>query len=380
MKSAILYVHAVSPLHAGTGQALDVIDLPIARERSTDLPYAPGSSLKGVFRAELRGTVDGEEVITLFGPETENAGQHAGASVFGDARLLLFPVRSAERLFCWVTSPYLLRRFLRDQAEAGAPPVVPVKALGSPEVEGTRSRVSDAGLLWSRSGTSKVFLHDADLPAEAASEVGELARQLARRFLPEGWGDVLAKRLVLVSDTQLGGAPHGAPAARDVAAARRQGRRRPGAVSARLGAAGRGGRGMTRTRDQERAAKAAGLVRAVESKGEALRKTYNALAHKLPVWLRTNGVLQTTAFLKDKAGDEQSPAHVLLLDHLADHLVAAGYLAGDADLLDELTSKDYAVYVRAQEEAVACAAASSGCPRPCCSGRTAWAAAATWAW
>ena len=50
MKSRLVFVHAISPLHAGTGQGVGVIDLPVAREKATGLPYFPGSSLKGVLR------------------------------------------------------------------------------------------------------------------------------------------------------------------------------------------------------------------------------------------------------------------------------------------------------------------------------------------
>ena len=42
---ALLFLHALSPLHAGTGQGIGAIDLPIAREKATGIPYLPGSSL-----------------------------------------------------------------------------------------------------------------------------------------------------------------------------------------------------------------------------------------------------------------------------------------------------------------------------------------------
>ena len=49
--TCLSFVHALSPLHAGTGQGAGIIDLPIAREKATGLPYLPGSSLKGTLRA-----------------------------------------------------------------------------------------------------------------------------------------------------------------------------------------------------------------------------------------------------------------------------------------------------------------------------------------
>ena len=50
MNAQLLFTHALSPLHAGTGQGIGVIDLPIAREKATGIPYLPGSSLKGTLR------------------------------------------------------------------------------------------------------------------------------------------------------------------------------------------------------------------------------------------------------------------------------------------------------------------------------------------
>lgn len=112
MSTDIYFIHAITPLHAGVGQGVGSIDLPIARERATQLPYFPGSSFKGT----LRG-LSGEASPTtrhLFGPDTANASDHAGSVQFSDARLLFFPVRSLRGVFAYITSPLLLKRFIRD--------------------------------------------------------------------------------------------------------------------------------------------------------------------------------------------------------------------------------------------------------------------------
>jgi CRISPR/Cas system CMR subunit Cmr4 (Cas7 group RAMP superfamily) len=57
-------LHAFSPLHAGTGHAADVIDLPTARYKATGIPFVPGSSIKGVLR-DARRTVDRRRSRTL---------------------------------------------------------------------------------------------------------------------------------------------------------------------------------------------------------------------------------------------------------------------------------------------------------------------------
>ena len=112
----LLTLHTLSPLHCGTGQAVGAIELPIAREKPTHLPIVPGRSLKGVLRAqqEVKGVH-----LAAFGPETANAGDQAGAAQFGDARLVLLPMRSVTGVFAWTTSPYLLRRFRQDLLAAG---------------------------------------------------------------------------------------------------------------------------------------------------------------------------------------------------------------------------------------------------------------------
>lgn len=111
MNARMLFVHALSPLHSGTGQGAGAIDLPIARERATRIPYLPGSSIKGVLRSEC--TV-AEERRMVFGPDKQNAELHAGSAQFADARLLLLPVRSLTGTVAWVTSPWVLRRFQRE--------------------------------------------------------------------------------------------------------------------------------------------------------------------------------------------------------------------------------------------------------------------------
>jgi CRISPR-associated protein Cmr4 len=123
MESKAYLLHALSPLHAGTGHAADVIDLPIARMKATGIPIVPGSSVKGVLREarknappEKRNNDNAwdEKVLATFGPDNNRAEEHAGALVVADARLLALPVRSFKGTFAWVTSPLLLRLALRD--------------------------------------------------------------------------------------------------------------------------------------------------------------------------------------------------------------------------------------------------------------------------
>lgn len=113
MQTNLLFLHALSPLHAGTGQGVGAIDLPIAREKATNLPIVPGSSIKGVLRANCEETED-KICERVFGPKTDNASDHAGSAQFSDLRLLFLPVRSLSGTFAWVTSPLVLQRYQRD--------------------------------------------------------------------------------------------------------------------------------------------------------------------------------------------------------------------------------------------------------------------------
>jgi len=119
----MLFIHAQTGLHPGSGTALGTVDLPVQRERHTNWPIIPGSSLKGVLRDACRPAkgADGSERenwLAVFGPETADAAAHAGALALTDARILAFPVRSLRGVFAWTTCPAVLDRLNRDLALA----------------------------------------------------------------------------------------------------------------------------------------------------------------------------------------------------------------------------------------------------------------------
>ena len=112
---------AQTAIHAGASSNENLIDLPIQREAHSDWPVIAGSGVKGAWRAKAEVEVKQQkEVISaIFGPDTNNASDHAGAIMVSDARLLLLPVRSLTSHFKWVTCPALLTRFLRDKKRLG---------------------------------------------------------------------------------------------------------------------------------------------------------------------------------------------------------------------------------------------------------------------
>ncbi len=114
---ALLFIHAQTGLHPGSGTALGTVDLPVQRERHTQWPVIPGSTLKGILRdaCRRRGGSDAD-LFAAFGPETAEADKHAGALTLTDARILAFPVRSLKGIFAWVTCPAVLERLQRDRS------------------------------------------------------------------------------------------------------------------------------------------------------------------------------------------------------------------------------------------------------------------------
>ena len=115
MITKTLYLYTETPLHAGVGSGLSSIDLPIQRERATQYPMIQGSGIKGKLRASLEESHN-SLVDIVFGPPSSNGtgSDHAGALVTGDARILLFPVRSLNGVFAYTTSYDVLSRFRRD--------------------------------------------------------------------------------------------------------------------------------------------------------------------------------------------------------------------------------------------------------------------------
>jgi CRISPR-associated protein Cmr4 len=200
MTPSLLFLHVLSPLHAGTGQGVGAIDLPIAREKSTGIPYLPGSSIKGVLRDLW--TKGDETQRAIFGPDTSDADAHAGAAQFADAHLLCMPVRSLAGTFAWVTSPYLLKRYQRD-IEGSA--LSAGFAIHEPEtdkcfVSGTELEID-----------TKVYIEDLDLDIVALDvtsqeyiNVKSWAKHIAEQvFTDPTWQKEFIERFCIVSDNTM---------------------------------------------------------------------------------------------------------------------------------------------------------------------------------
>lgn len=120
----ILYLFTRTPLHVGAGASVGAIDQPVQREHHTGFPIIPGSSVKGVLRDHL-SSIGSDQLDELFGKGGQGDNFTAGRVSFGEARLLLFPVRSAKGAFALATSPLALQRFAREAGIAHPIPASP---------------------------------------------------------------------------------------------------------------------------------------------------------------------------------------------------------------------------------------------------------------
>ena len=126
--SRMYVVHCLTPVHIGKGQGVGAVDLPMIREKTTNWPYLPGSSVKGVHREYYRsrlqksekwlngafGTQSGRGIPTDAETDLQEDHGNAGALVMTDARILAFPVASHYGTFAYVTCPLVLKRLERD--------------------------------------------------------------------------------------------------------------------------------------------------------------------------------------------------------------------------------------------------------------------------
>ncbi|MCA9950726.1 MAG: type III-B CRISPR module RAMP protein Cmr4 [Anaerolineales bacterium] len=204
MKAKLLFTHALTPLHPGTGQGTGVIDLPIAREVATGIPYLPGSSLKGVLRDRYG---DAEDSITLFGPKPGNiSGDNSSASAlqFTDQRLLLLPVRSLAGTFAWITSPFILQRFKRT---LGYLDINDLPDVPQPNKEEAYTAVAPAIHL-----NNQVIIEDLDFTAVTDSEetnpTTRWANWISQYLFPndapgKGWRKTFNERFCIIHDDRL---------------------------------------------------------------------------------------------------------------------------------------------------------------------------------
>lgn len=197
-KQATVFLYAVSPVHMGAGQAIDIIDNPIQREKHTGHPSFAGSGIKGAVRHSFTALGGDEKHISLLlGPDSASSDLHAGAVSFGDAQLVALPIRSLRGGYVYATSPQALARARRLMVLAGASINWPV-----PDVAEGSCLVTNPKLL----SADKLHLEAFEYIAEKSAELADVAADLAARALPQQdeyafFREKLADDLVVLSDT-----------------------------------------------------------------------------------------------------------------------------------------------------------------------------------
>jgi CRISPR-associated protein Cmr4 len=211
IKRHLLTLYTRTPLHVGSGTSVDVVDLPIMRERITGFPVIPSTSLKGVLLQAAREKwgnpkekLPPPEARLLFGtteePELDAEGQplkdadgkpkkfsHAGCVQIMEAKILAFPVRSLAGCFAWLTCPAALGRFKRDTGRQFTVPAVDKDRV----VAGTELVVN---------GQVVLEEYALDQQPNSSGQAAQLATSLMGLCADPLWTSNLASRLALVHD------------------------------------------------------------------------------------------------------------------------------------------------------------------------------------
>ena len=230
-----LFLICETPLHAGSGSDLGIVDLPIQRERHTSFPKIEGSSLKGALREALEqevlkpflkdnskkedvrkelkklnivfghdeGALQGfskDDMKKLFdtkdkdGNNVSGKTDFAGAIGFTDARLLLFPVKSMKGVFAWATCPKALKQFEMDMKLS--------EGITTPELP-SENTVSTNNNICISKAKMKVVLEEYTFTIEENNKVDNLGKWLAKNlFNDDGsyWSEKIKKDIIILPD------------------------------------------------------------------------------------------------------------------------------------------------------------------------------------
>ena len=218
----MMFMVCESPLHAGTGSDLDFIDSPIQREKHTQFPKIEGSSLKGAMREHFRQFFtekdnekdNAKDMVAAFGPFRPNGDPGHGALGFSDARLLLFPVKSMQGVFAWITCPRVLQRFQDDMRRLPGQEDFEIKDL--PEVKVGEACIFGTAIAFCPNGKKekgKIVLEEFDFTTncDSAKSIKTKIKEdglntwLADTIYPNKedkyWNTNLKENLVILSDT-----------------------------------------------------------------------------------------------------------------------------------------------------------------------------------
>lgn len=230
-----LFLICETPLHAGSGSDLGIVDLPIQRERHTSFPKIEGSSLKGALREAVEQEVlkplkkdastkskvkkklmdlnrvfghdsgalrefSKEEMEALYDTKDEEGKtvkgntDFAGAIGFTDARLLLFPVKSMKGVFAWATCPKVLKQFATDMNL--------VEGISTPDLPSENTVATGNNICISKA-KMKVVLEEYTFAIGEDEKVDKLGEWLAKHLFSDNgsyWAEKIKKDIIVLSD------------------------------------------------------------------------------------------------------------------------------------------------------------------------------------
>jgi CRISPR-associated protein Cmr4 len=195
------FLQVVTPLHAGCGSELGVVDLPIQRERHTGFPKIESSGLKGCIREAFEEKEEKigrkkQELLELFGPEDEEArdNPHSGAMGFVDARILLFPVKSMKGVYALTTCPSVIQKFLGE---------IKLCSILGEDIEAYQKGLDDGAIANNKvSNASHISVNDSVYLEEYAFPVKEdgVVKTFASWLAGVSGLDAVKDKLVILSD------------------------------------------------------------------------------------------------------------------------------------------------------------------------------------
>lgn len=216
----VLFLIAETPVHAGSGSEVGIVDLPIQRERHTGFPKIESSGLKGSLREAFENINNEIEVYgnkikpkdkinyreetkeketnyvaLIFGPEGEEV--HSGAITITDARILLFPVKSLKGVFAWITCPFVLNRFKKELEMIGINSFNFNDFKENTTSNGTNVTIDYQG--------KKVVLEEFTFDVREDETTSKIAEWLSNKIFPDDsiysfWKNKLKKDLIILSD------------------------------------------------------------------------------------------------------------------------------------------------------------------------------------
>lgn len=203
-----------TPLHVGVGTDVGIVDMPIQRERHTGWPKIEASGIKGSIRDSFEKKYKNDnsklkDINVVFGYDDNGLDEEvknyfdkekdfSGALGFADARILLFPVKSMQGIFSWITCPAVLNRFVSDLSLAG------IRVPKFKFKENTISSNSSC-IIKKPNKYPKIILEEFTEEVEENMECEKLGKWLGKNILPKDeiykpLREKLQKDIIILSD------------------------------------------------------------------------------------------------------------------------------------------------------------------------------------